>query len=146
MELQVKHTQGLPLRCPAHRRVAQINRIDHCYCPAADDFETVLRVDKDCSVLIYSYSQHKRVIGYRSQQASESVSLAKMLIDQQCIDQAQTRCQVNTITRGYRSGRATRNHMLGHDRCPGRSAGNVHAGGVQAPNFLRDLGATENGR
>ena len=60
-----------------------MNRIDHGHGTAANDFEAVFRIDKNGGVLIYSYTQHKRVIGYGSEQASEPVTLAKMLVDQQ---------------------------------------------------------------
>src|SRR6056297_1849196 len=112
MQLDADQADRLAFPGAVHGRVAQFAGINQRDTTAADHFQIVARTDESSGVLVEPDTNRERVVGQRSQKAPEAVSLAKMLVDDKAVGQAETGRERDFVGRWRRALAPSGDHVL----------------------------------
>src|SRR5210317_125270 len=143
MQLDANQTHRLTATRLVHRRILQITRVDKRDPTATDDFEFVTALDEGRRIFVEAKTNGERVVSKRSQKASKTVALAKMLIDDERIGQPEARRHIDHVRTRRTAFLATRDHMFRHERRTRRRTSNMHALGIATPDRLRNSRAAD---
>src|SRR5258708_20668617 len=117
-------------------RKTDLEGIDDGHAAAALDLDGFIRSDEGGRILIEPNADRKRIVGQRGDEPSQAVSLAKMLIDDEAVGQAQAWSEPHAARDDRGTLVAEGNHVLAQYARAGARAADGHAMGIAYPNEL----------
>src|SRR5260370_41290073 len=103
--------------------IARIRSVDDGDPTAAYDLQRIVWADEHGRILVQSDADPKWRCGHGRQQASESIPLTEVLVDDQAADEPQAGCQINHPGTWHGPALAAGDHRGGHCGGAGRGAG-----------------------
>src|SRR5215831_7361045 len=143
---QAEHARRLAVLDRADRGETYLGRVDQGHAAAALDLHHLVRSDERRRVLIEPDAHCKGVVGDRSQEPSQAIALAKMLIDDEAIREPQARREPHTAGHDGRALIAAGNHVLAENAGAGAGAPDGDTTCVAQPDQLGDGCAPEQRR
>src|SRR5207342_1655568 len=102
--------------------------------------------DEGRGVFVETDADRERIEGERGEQATDAITLAEMLVDDETIGQTQAGRQAHAAGDRRRAFLAERDHVFADEAGAGAGAGDVHAFGIALTDELGDRRAADDRR